>query len=195
MLTKAHCSRVLNAVVLAVFVSACTARQPTVVIELDEITAASITYSQTSFVMSPDSNFRETNERPYVDIGAIEVNRNRVREYYLWLGIWDINYTTGTDKLEEFESIALLLDGEELPLDVRGWSHEVIGSSKPIYGKLFSDAVDAYYQVTLEQIRLLAEADGIRLRTRGSAPREFVPWYREEEAKADLAEFFRTVSP
>ena len=180
-------------VAVIVLLSACTARQPTVVEELDEFTAASITYSQTPVVMSPDRVFAEPSERPYVDIGAIEVNHNRVRQYYLWLGIWDINDTKGTDKLEEFESIVLIADGQELPLDVHGWTHEVISSSKPVYKKLFAEAVDAYYQVSLEQVRLFAKADRIELRTTGSAPREFVPWYREKEAKSDLAEFLRRI--
>lgn len=180
--------------VVAVLV-ACTAAPPTVIQELDESTAATITHSKTPMNLSPMTVFERDNIRPYVDIGTIQVNRNRIRKYFLWFGIWDVDYGANRDQQpEEFESVIIIADGEELLLDVQGWTHQAIGSSKPIYKKLFPDVVDAYYQVTLAQIRLLAEAGDIQLRTTGAAPREFAPWYREERAKSDLAEFLRRVS-
>ena len=176
--------------------SACTAALPTVIEEMDETTAASVTYSQTSIGLSPDAIFDRENTRPYVDLGVIRINRNRIRRYFIWLGIWDINFAADMDQQpKQFESIVLLMDGEELPLDVLSWNHEMIGTSKRIYKKLFPQAIDAYYQVTLEQMQLLAGAQVIGVRTTGSQPREFVPWYKEEKAKADLAEFIRRVSP
>jgi hypothetical protein len=77
-----------------------------------------------------------------------------------------------------FESIVIDVGGEKIPLDVLGWTENAIGVSEPVYKKLFSTSVDAYYQVTLEQIQLLNEVDGIKLLTTGSEPREFVSWYR-----------------
>jgi len=183
------------ATALVAVLSACTARQPMVIEELDEGTAASVTYSQTSIALSPDKIFVRANERPYLNLGAIRVNRNRNRQYFIWLGIWDTNYAINAERQpKEFESIVLVIDGEELPLHILTWNHEVIGTSKPVYKKIFDEALDAYYQLTLEQMLLLVGAEVIKVRTAGATPREFVPWYREENARSDLAEFLRRIS-
>jgi hypothetical protein len=130
-----------------------------------------------------------------VQIGAIEVNRMGTLQYYLWLGISEMNYeATASKQPEGFESIVIDVGGEKIPLDVLGWTENAIGVSEPVYKKLFSTSVDAYYQVTLEQIQLLNEVDGIKLLTTGSEPREFVSWYRQDTAKDDLAEFLQSVT-
>jgi hypothetical protein len=54
-----------------------------------------------------------------------------------------------------------------------------------------ASAVDAYYQVTVDQIRLIAESSDIRLRTAGPQPRDFELWDKQTSAKASLAEFLR----
>ena len=183
------------ATLIVVLLGACTATPPTVIEALDESTGATVTYSETPINMSPDTDFARANTRPYVDMGAIRVNRNRVREYFLWLGIWDVDYAgRGNRQPAEFESVVIVVDGEPLALEVHGWSHAAIGSSGPVYKRLFPDAADAYYAVSLEQIGQLAAAADIRLRTGGAAPREFVPWYRVEKAQSALAAFFRRVS-
>jgi hypothetical protein len=129
-----------------------------------------------------------------VQIGAIEVNRMGTLQYYLWLGISEMNYeATANEQPEGFESIVIDVGGEKIPLDVLGWTENAIGVSEPVYKKLFSTSVDAYYQVTLEQIQLLNEVDGIKLLTTGSEAREFVSWYRQDTAKDDLAEFLQSV--
>lgn len=189
-----HLSAAISLAVLTIL-SACTAGQPAVVEQLDELTAVTVTHSRTPIILSPDTPYDEAAARDYVQVGAIEVNRMGALQYFLWLGIWDIDHITSADNHPKgYESIVLILDGDTVPLDVLGWTHEAIGTSEPVYKKLFKTSVDAYYQVTLEQISLLTEADDIRLRTSDSAPKEFVPWYRQTTAKKDLAEFLRMVT-
>lgn len=181
--------------------SACAAGQLPVVEKLDDLTAVTITYSRTPIIMSTDTAFGPATARDsvrigrdYVQIGAIEVNRMGTLQYYLWLGISDVKYTESMDKHPEgFESIVFTVGGEEFQLDVRGWAQEAIGASEPVYEKLFRTTADAYYEVTLDQIQLLTEADGLKFRTIDSVPKEFVLWYRPTTAKNDLAEFLRTV--
>lgn len=180
---------------MVALVGGCATAPPTVVEALDESTGASVTFAETPINLSLDTDFQRANTRPYVDIGAIRVNRNRVREYFLWLGIWDVDYAgKGNRQPTEFDSVVIVADGEPLALDIVGWTHAAIGSSRPLYKKLFPAAADAYYAVTLEQIGQLATAADIRLRTGSAPPREFVPWYRVERAKSALAEFFRRAS-
>lgn len=188
-----HFSAATPLAILAIL-SACAAGQPPVVEKLDELTAVTITHNRTPFVMSTDTTYDPEAARDYVQIGAIEVNRMGTLKYYLWLGISEMQYTENTDQPPEgFESIVFVVAGEEFQLDVLGWTQAAIGVSEPVFKKLFGTSVDAYYAVTLEQIQLLTEADAMIFRTTGSAPKEFVSWYKQTTAKNDLSEFFRTV--
>jgi len=181
--------------------SACAAEQQPVVEKLDELTAVTITFSRTPIIMSTDTSLELATAgdhvqigRDYVQIGAIEVNRMGTLQYYLWLGISEVKYTESADTHPNgFESIVFIAGGEEFQLDVRGWTQETIGASEPVYEKLFRNTVDAYYEVTLEQIQFLTDVDSIKFRTIGPAPKEYVSWYRSITAKDDLAEFLSTV--
>jgi len=177
------------------FLSACTAAQPTVIEKLDKLTAVTVTYCRTPLVMSPDTPLHREARRDYVQIGVIEVNRMGVLQYYLWFGITLVDHSANMDKHPDgFEAIVLTVNDERLELDVEGWTAAVIGTSEPVYRKLFPDSADGYYQVTLEQIQLLTNSDSLKLRTTGSAPREFVSWYSQTTFDGDLAEFLRTVT-
>jgi hypothetical protein len=190
------------AILMAVLtlLSACGAGQPTVVEKLDELTAVTITHSRTPLILSPDTPLEEDIARDFVQIGPIEVNRMGSLQYFLWLGILDTDHTEDQDEESKeehpggYESIVLLFDGEELPLNVHGWTQNSIGASEPVYKKLFKSATDAYYPATLEQIELLTAAEAIQLRTSGSEPKEFVLLYKQTNARNDLSEFLRTVS-
>ena len=174
--------------------SACTAVQPTVIEKMDELTAVTVTYCRTPLVMSPDTPLNREARRDYVQVGVIEVNQMGALKYYLWLGITEVNQGASADTYKEgFEAIVFTANDESFGLDVAGWTPAVIGTSEPVYQKLFLDSADAYYQVTLEQIQLLMDSDSLKLRTTGSAPREFVSWYSQETFEGDLAEFLRTV--
>lgn len=181
-------------IVVLAALSSCAAGQAPVVEKLDELTAVTYTYVRTPLILSPDAPLDRANARDYVQVGAIEVNRMGSLKYYLWLGISEIEHveSSGTHH-DGFKSIVLIFGDRKFPLDIRGWTQEAIGVSEPVYQKLFSTSVDAYYEVTLEHVRLLAEEDSMTLLTSGSAPREFVSWYRQTTAKEELAEFLRTV--
>lgn len=181
------------AVVLATL-SACAAGQAPVVEKLDAVTAVTYTHVRTPLILSPDMPLDRTQARDYVQVGAIEVNRMGSLNYYLWLGISDTHYAESPSTHQDgFESIVLTLDDQKLPLDIHGWTHEAIGVSGPVYKKFFSTTVDAYYEVTLEHVRLLADVDSMKILTSGAVPKEFVLWYTQNAAKAQLAEFLRTV--
>jgi hypothetical protein len=115
-------------------------------------------------------------------------------QYYLWLGITEANPAVNAAKHRDgFESIVFSVGNESIRLDVRGWTPAAIGTSGPVYHKLFSDSADAYYPVTLDQIQLLTNSENLTLRTTGPAPKEFVSWYRQTTFEGDLTEFLRSV--
>jgi hypothetical protein len=94
-----------------------------------------------------------------------------------------------TEHRDGFESIIIFADGEPLLLELSGWTPESIGTSEPVYLKPVAFSADAYYQVTADQIRLIAESKDIQLRTTGSSPKEFELWDDQKSAKSDLTEF------
>lgn len=92
-----------------------------------------------------------------------------------------------------FESIVIFADGEPLVLELTGWTPDAIGASESTYIKPVASSTDAYYQVTVDQIRQIAEAREIRLRTSGSYPKEFELRDDQMAARNDLAEFLNRV--
>jgi len=167
---------------------------PPVIEKLDDRTSVYITHPRTPLIMSPDAHYSDAATREYVQIGAIEVNRMGSLQYFLWLGIWDYEHVNSENEYPAgFETVEFLVDGAELSLELLSWSHEDIGTSERTYKKIFDEDVDAYYRVTLEQLRTLSDATDLRLRTSSDIPKEFIPWYNQEKADSDLAEFVTTV--
>ena len=174
---------------------ACTTVQPAVIEKMDDLTAVTVTYSRTPLVMSPDTSLIREARRDYLQLGVVEVNQMGSLQYYLWLGITLVNQDSYAGKpVEGFDSIILAVNDESFALDVKGWTPGVIGTSEQVYQKLFPDSADAYYSVTLEQIRLLTASDNLKLRTSGSAPDEFVSWYSQTTFESDLSEFLNAVT-
>ncbi len=162
--------------------------------KLDPKTGVTLTFSSTPMVLYRDNPSQAAFARNLVSLGPLQVNRGGRFEYFLWLGIWNTNQTASVaDRRNGFDSIVLFINGEPLPLELNGWTPDAIGASEPVYPQPVASALDAYYQVTLEQIQLLTDSDSLKLRTTGSAPREFVSWYSQETFEGDLAEFLRAV--
>ena len=172
--------------------TACATEQAAVVERLDDLTAVTITHARTPIVMSPDTPFDAGAARDYAQIGVIEVNRMGSLQYFIWLGISEIEYPESVSQHPDgYESIILILDGDEFPLELGGWTHPAIGASQAVYRKLFNSSVDAYYEVELELIQLMSDAESVEFLTTGPSPKKFVSWYRQEKAKDELAEFVR----
>jgi len=183
----------VSSIAACAVLSACASGQSPTIEYLDELTASTITHSRTPFVFSTETPF--DSERDYVQIGAVDVNRMGTHQHFIWLGISEGREAERVEGYpEEFESIVFAANGEEFQLDVRGWTPDAIGAGKPVYKKLFRTTVDAYYEVTIEQVQQLSDAGSISFRTVEAEPKEYVPWYRSDTAKRDLAEFLRIVS-
>lgn len=127
-------------------------------------------------------------------MGAIEVNRMGTRQHYVWLGISDVEQMASAEEHPDgYDSIVLIAGDQNVRLDVLGWSPQAIDASEPVYEKLFANSADAYYRITLDQIRLLSDLDQLKLRTTGSSRKEFIPWYEQAGFKEELNEFLGIV--
>ena len=165
-----------------------------VIDKLDYNTGVTVTYSRTPFTFSPSGNTGDFSAAEFVQIGAIEVNTMGTLRYYLWLGISEPGYRDDSvDHPAGFESVEFDFDGEKVNVDVLGWSHESIGTSEPVYRGLYKSTRDAYYEVTLEQIEKLGQAQDVSFTTASTDSRQYTPWYRSVSPYEDLAEFSRVV--
>jgi len=181
-------------VVACLSLVACTATTP-VTDEFDEGTGVTISYSQPPIILSRETPGYGAYARNVVQVGAIEVNRSGTRQYFLWLGIWNtVQSATAADHRDWFDSIVVFADGEPLLFDIRGWTADTIGTSNPVYNKPVASSVDAYFPVSLDQIRLIANAQDIRLEAVGSSLKRFEVWDDQRLARQNLSAFVEQVS-
>jgi hypothetical protein len=168
----------------------CSATTPINGEKLDPLTGVTVTYVGTPLVLYRENAATAAFARNYVNLGPIQVNRSGSYRYYLWLGIWNTMQRPDlSGHRDGFESIVIFADGEPLALESAGWTPGAIGISEPVYLKPVASAADAYYQVTADQIRLIAEASDIRLQSSGPRAKEFSLWDAQTSAKESLAKF------
>lgn len=178
----------------AALLGACATQQAAVVDRLDENTGVTVTYSRTPLVFSSGKTADSFPQMDLVQVGPVEINRMGTLEYYLWLGITEYRLRDNANSQPpQYESIELDLDGEKVRLDVAGWSYADIGTSEPVYNRLFNTSIDAYYAIELPQISRLIEANEIKLRTAGQDAVEYTLSFDARRAREDLREFHRSV--
>jgi len=157
---------------------------------LDTGTGVTVTSSRAPIIMYRDDPSKAAYARNLVQIGPVEVNRQGSYRYFLWVGIWNTDQAGDWgNQRDGFESVVIVADGEPMPLELAGWKPSAIGASVPVYTKPVASAADAYYAVTIDQIRFMAEARDLSLRTTGSSPREYLLWGGQRDARNRLREF------
>lgn len=181
-------------IIFAVLLAAC-ASSPAVREHLDPQTSVTVTYTDTPIVLYKDRSGRAAFARDFVNIGPIQVNRLGRYRYYLWLGIWSTVDTWHDEtRTDGFERVTVYADGEPILLNVVGWTAAAVGASQAVYIKPVSSAAEAYYEVTIDQIRLLASAQEIRLRTSGESNTSYEMWESSQSASRGFTEFLEAVS-
>jgi hypothetical protein len=184
--------RTLIALAVIVLTASCAGTGELTASKLDLVTGVTVTYDRDPLVFYRDNFGKAAHARNILYVGPIEVNRSGTYRYYLWLGIWDTGNDPNNERTRDgFESITIFADGEPLSFDVSGWTADAIGASASVYTKPVASAVDAYYEITVDHLRLLAEAKDIRVQSSGSKPVVYEPWDNQVSAKAGLREFLR----
>lgn len=159
---------------------------------MDPLTGVTVTRSTSPLVLYRENSARAAYARDFVYVGPLSINRMGTYNYYLWLGIWSsLTNRQLSDQRDGFESIVIFADGEPLRLELEGWTLSSIGVSRPVYNKPTATAADAYYPVTMDQIRLLAEATDIRLQTSAGRSVSFEPWDSQKSAMTSMQQFIR----
>lgn len=88
-----------------------------------------------------------------------------------------------------FESFVIFADGEPLSLELSGWTAATIGAGEPVYLKPVSSAADAYYEVTIDHLRMIVASNKVRILTTGPKPKSFEEWNQQSTARASFKEF------
>ncbi len=179
------------ALVLAL-AAGCASNETTTLQNLDPETGVTITRATEPLVMYRDMSAYSAFGREYVYLGPIQVNNMGQREYYLWLGIWGSSDSADPGlRMNDFESVVLYADGEPLGLEIKGWTPGSIGASTDVYIKPVPSALDGYYRVTIDQMRLIAESRDLELRAGATRPQRYVPWDSVREATQAMVAFLR----
>ena len=186
------CFSWLAAILSILVAQGCASDSRLITDQMDPVTSVTISYSQTPLVFYRDVSGRAAYARDFVHMAPLEVNRSGEYRYFLWLGIWNTMADAQSDPSRDgFETIVIFADGEPLPLDVAGWTVAAIGASEPVYLKPVASAADAYYAVSVDELRLISEAKDVRLRATGSRRLAYEPWDDQKTAKAGLVEFLQ----
>ena len=179
------------ALALALLTS-CASNDTAVLQRLDPETGVTVKRASAPIVMYRDMSANSAFGRDYVYVGPIQVNNMGQREYFLWLGIWGSSDSGERGrKMDDFEAIVLYADGEPLSLEVKGWTPGSIGVSEDVYVKPVASALDGYYRVTVDQMRLIAESRDLELRAGATRPQRYVPWDSPEGSSQALVAFLR----
>lgn len=176
--------------ILVIACSACSVGSALTTSFLDPQTAVTVTTSKTPLILYRENPSVAAYARNFIHLGPIEVNQSGSYRYFLWLGIWNTMETPlVTEQRDGFEAITIFADGEPLFFEIAGWTSGAIGTSAPAYLKPVASAADAYYMVSIDQIRLIATANDIRLRTAGPSPREYRLWDDQRTARQSFGAF------
>ena len=177
------------------FLSACAGPGALVTDQLDPLTGVTVTRATKPLVLYRDRSAQSAFGRDYVYLGPLEINNMGERRYYFWFGVWSTSDSVdrGTT-LDNFESVVIYADGEPLSLQLAGTTLGSIGVSEPVYVKPTASATDAFYAVTIDQIRLVAESRDLELRVGSLKPVQYIPWDTAESATVGIREFVRSVN-
>jgi hypothetical protein len=157
---------------------------------LDAETGVTVRRAGTPIVLYKDRTSRAAFARDFIHMGPVQVNRMGNYRYYLWFGIWStIPEVDPAAQRDGFESVTLFVNGEPLQLQLAGWTGTSIGASSDVYVKPVASAADAYFEVTLDQVRLIAGANDLRILTSGPDPTNFELWDNQASAFRSLRQF------
>lgn len=197
-MTLRRCSltfRLMLAAALVTAAASCATHPSALTREfLDTGTGVTVTASRVPLVLYRDNPAVAAYARNVVHLGPVEVNRSGEYRYYLWLSIWStLQSPDAATSRDGFETIVIVVDDESMALDLAGWTPAAINASAPVYLSPVASAAEAYYPLTVDQIRFIAEARNISLRTTGNSPREYVLWSAQGGARQGLLAFLDRV--
>ena len=185
-------NRIAPALAAALLLAACGGTDVLVANRLDPVMGVTVTSTTKPLVFYRDRSAQAAYAKDYVYLGPIEVNNMGQKNYFIWLGAWSSSDVADRSaQMDAFESVVVFADGEPLSLQVDGWTPESIGLSESTYVKPVASATDGYYRVTIDQIRLMAEARDLEVRAGSTQAQTYFPW--DSASSTSMQAFLREV--
>ena len=183
-------SRYSGLALLLVLIVGCAGPDSLALERMDPLTGVTVTRAPKPMVMYRNLSGQSAFGREYVYVGPVQVNKMGQRNHFLWLGIWrTADASNPAQTIDDFETIVIYADGEPLSLEAAGWTPGAVGLSESAYVKPVASAVDGYYAVTIDQMRLIAESNDLELRAGSMQPQRYVPWDSVQEASQTMVTF------
>ena len=170
--------------------SACSFTPRLINEKLDPQTAATITSTAKPFVFYKDDPAQAAHARGFLQLGFVAVNRIGNYRYYVWISAWGtMQDAKMAQQRDHLESLVIFADAEPLALILAGWAPDAIGVSESPFGKQIGSAVDAYYEVTTDQIRMIVDAVDLRLSAGTTSRDNYEPWDEQKSARNSMRAF------
>jgi len=184
------CSRYFGLTIILLSVAGCAGPDSLALERMDPLTGVTVTSAPAPMVMYRNLSGQSAFGREYVYVGPVQVNKMGRRDHFLWLGIWRTSDASDpAQTINDFQTIVIYADGEPLSLEATGWTPGAVGLSESAYVKPVASAVDGYYAVTIDQMRLIAESSDLELRAGSMRPQRYVPWDSVHEASQTMVTF------
>jgi hypothetical protein len=152
---------------------------------LDERTALTLTGLDAPLVLYRDEPQLSANARDYLQLGPLEINRQGELRYYLWVSLWStIEREDAAARRRAFERVYLFADGEPMDLALTAWNLSGKRADLQFYDKPVESAVDAFYGVTVDQLRRIAAAREIYLLAGAGQEERYEAWEWRPDALA-----------
>jgi hypothetical protein len=167
------------------------ATQPTVKSWLDPVSASTITAQFEPLILARVKPTRETNERDYAQLAAIEVNRMGARRLYLVAVLWSTNNLSIKQRhefVDSFAQVDLRLDDRSLTLARLPDDVSALGIGQSPLPLPIPGSHHVYYPVERAELRAIAQSKSAELTALGLPE---VPQRYEEfkDGRQSLSEF------
>lgn len=161
---------------------------------LDSTTGVTTIYSHAPLRLYRDRSSSAAYAKDFVDLGPVKTIRMRDKRYFLWVGIWStMGVSDSVEDRARFGTITILADGEPMQLTLAPLATSDVLAERESYATKTAAATDVYYEVTVDQLRVIGEADDLRLQTAGARARHYLPWQAQTKGHDAVLAFLEYV--
>ena len=161
---------------------------------LDEQTGVTVTQVSEPLVFYREDWRVAANQRNYIYVAPLEIDRMGHRSYWLWFGVWTMIDYVGAQPEEvppDHARVILLLDGEPMELEGVVTSPRQLGLVREPYQTPVDDALAMYFPLAASQLTRISRTDvlSVRMFAGGIAGKEYSLWRDQLQQLKDFAAY------
>ncbi len=131
------------------------------------------------------------NARDYLNLGVVAINRSGERTYWLGVVAWSTIDRVATDDVKGFPGrIRLGRAAGSMELEPVAGGRQAVGLERPAFVGPATRFTEAWYRLSVEQLRRLSESPPSAVELQGPGPQllVFVPWRVRRKPMAQFIE-------